>query len=132
MTDTTETASLDEKSFWLRLIPMIIFAISFWLALHLLLLIAAIQFIWVAINDEPNSHLSEFGDSLSSWMKNAAAFLSYRTEDKPFPWSAWPDADPEDELTSEPVAQAEPKATKPRAKPKTTRKPRAKPKPKSE
>ncbi len=127
MSDTSETASVEKASFWLRLIPMIILAISMWLALHVLFLVAAIQFIWVAINDEANENLSRFGDSLSKWMRDTAAFLSYKTEDKPFPWKGWPEGEAEVELTDEPVAQPEPKAeTKP--KPKTTRKRTTKPK----
>ena len=154
MPDETERASVEKPAFWLRLIPMIIYAISLWLAFHLLLLIAAVQFIWNAINDEPNEHLSKFGDSLSKWMKSVAKFMTYRSEDKPFPWTQWPDADEVPDLSSEPAEQpepapkpaatatrttakstAKPKASaKPKApaKPKTPAKPRAKPKPKTE
>lgn len=132
MSDETETTSVEKLSFWLRLIPMIIFAISVWLSFYVLLLVAAIQFIWVAINDDANENLSRFGDSLSKWLRDAAAFLSYKTEDKPFPWASWPESEIEPELTDEPVEQPEPKAAKPRAKPKATRKPRAKSKPKSD
>ncbi len=129
MTETSETASVEKASFWLRLIPMIILAISLWLALHVLFLVAAIQFIWVAINDEPNENLLRFGDSLSKWMRDTAAFLSYKTEDKPFPWKGWPEGEGETEveLSDEPVAQPEPETdTKP--KPKTPRKRTTKPK----
>lgn len=76
---------------WARLIPMIVLIICFGLAEAALYIIALIQFIWSLVNEEPNEQLADFGTALSVWMAQDAKYLSYASEEKPFPWASWPD-----------------------------------------
>ena len=80
------------SSRWSRLIPMIVLMICFSLAEAALYIIALIQFIWSLVNEEPNAQLAEFGASLSKWMAQDAKYLSYASEEKPFPWASRPDS----------------------------------------
>jgi len=89
MDDNTD----DTSSRWSRLIPMIVLMICFALAETVLYLVAVIQFIWALVNNEPNKQLSEFGASLSDWMAQDAKYLTYVTEEKPFPWAKWPESE---------------------------------------
>lgn len=124
MTNTPETPEKDEPSFWWRLVPMAVFAFGLWLSLYILILIAVLQIIWRAVHDAPNENMATFGDSLSTWAKEAIQFLSYRSEEKPFPWNSWPDSGSNQPAVDAPVVIEEPAAKKPARK--TTRKPRAK------
>ena len=80
-----------QTSRWGRLIPMLVLIVCFGLAETALYIIAIIQFIWAAVNGKPNEQLTEFGASLAEWMSQDAKYLSYVTEEKPFPWAKWPE-----------------------------------------
>ena len=83
----------EKKSRWERLIPMIVLMLCFALAEAALYLVAVIQFIWSFVNNESNKQLSEFGASLSEWLAQDAKYLTYVTEEKPFPWAKWPESE---------------------------------------
>ena len=87
-----ENETTKRSSRWARLIPMIVLIICFSLAETALYIIALIQFIWTLVNDDPNEQLSDFGASISAWLAQNAKYLSYVTEEKPFPWAKWPDS----------------------------------------
>lgn len=86
-----ENGTTERPSRWARLIPMIVLIICFGLAEAALYIIAIIQFIWVLVNDERNQQLADFGAALSEWMAQDAKYLSFASDDKPFPWASWPD-----------------------------------------
>lgn len=81
----------ERPSRWARLIPMIVLLICFGLAEAALYIIALIQFIWTLVNEDPNEQLTDFGVALSKWVAQDAKYLSYASEEKPFPWDKWPD-----------------------------------------
>ena len=83
----------ENSSRWARLVPMIVLIICFSLAEAALYIIAIIQFIWAAVNGEPNEQLTEFGASLSIWVSQDVKYLTYVSEEKPFPWTKWPNQD---------------------------------------
>jgi len=85
-----DNETTERSSRWARLIPMIVLIICFSLAETALYIIVLIQFIWTLVNDEPNEQLSDFGATLSDWIAQNAKYLSYVTEEKPFPWAKWP------------------------------------------
>ena len=80
----------EKSSGWNRIIPMLILIVSFSIAEAVLYLVAVIQFIWSLIDGKRNEQLSGFGFSLAEWMAQDAKFLTYATEEKPFPWGKWP------------------------------------------
>ncbi len=78
---------------WKRGLIMIAFMVAFGAGQSVLYLIAIVQFLWLLIAKEPNKLLVEFGQSLAVWLAQIARFLSCATDDKPFPWRAWPTPD---------------------------------------
>jgi Domain of unknown function (DUF4389) len=40
--------------------------------------------------DGPNARLTHFGRSLGLYVSQIASFVSFATEETPFPFSAWP------------------------------------------
>jgi len=88
MTDPSATAD-GKRKIWLRGLFMILMAIAFQISGTLLAVGAIIQFV-LALTDTPNVRLVAFGQSLGSYLSQIASFVSFATEDVPFPFSAWP------------------------------------------
>jgi hypothetical protein len=89
MTDSLGTSPA-KRSIWLRALLMILMAIAFHLASMLLGVLAVVQFIFALVSDEPNARLCTFGRSLGQYLRQMAEFVSFATEDAPFPFSDWP------------------------------------------
>ena len=78
------------KAIWMRGLIMLLFIICFGLVQSVLYVIALIQFVWMLVTGERNAFIAEFGRSLATWLGDTARFLTAETEEKPFPWKAWP------------------------------------------
>jgi hypothetical protein len=85
-------ASPAKPETWKRGLVMLAFMIAFGAGQSILYLIAVAQFFWLLIAKEPNKLLAEFGQSLAVWLAQTAKFLTCATDEKPFPWTAWPTA----------------------------------------
>ncbi|WP_444943728.1 DUF4389 domain-containing protein [Microbulbifer sp. ZKSA006] len=81
---------------WVRLIYMVLFAVCLQVAAWLLMAVVILQFLFSIINGKPNDNLRRFGDQLSSYVYQAIQFLIYNSDEKPFPFSEWPESDVED------------------------------------
>ena len=90
MEENMQVAGWQRRDIWMRGLFMLLFMVGFGLGQALLNLLAVVQFLWLLIGGEPNRLFMNFGTSLSAWFADAARFLSGATEDKPFPWKAWP------------------------------------------
>ena len=89
MTDTPATPH-DKRSIWLRGLLMILMAMAFHICVTLLALGAIVQFVLALLTDAPNARLITFGQSLGLYLSQIADFVSFATEEAPFPFSAWP------------------------------------------
>lgn len=78
---------------WLRFAFMVLFAIILGVVSYVMTALVIVQFIWALIAGEGNDKLREFGSSLSQYIYQMLRFLTYNTEDKPFPFADWPDAE---------------------------------------
>ena len=91
--ETTETAGRpDRRPIWIRGAFMIFFLIAFGIAQGLLTLTAVVQFVSLLIAGRPNAFLAGFGRSLGRWLDQTAQFQSAASDERPFPWAAWPTA----------------------------------------
>ena len=78
---------------WKRGIITLAFMFAFGVAQSILYLTAVAQFLWLLFAKEPNKLLVEFGQALAVWLAHTAKFLCCATDEKHFPWTAWPTAD---------------------------------------
>ena len=89
-----ETKAPDDKptarDVWMRGLFMLILIIGFAVGQWLLNLLALVQFLWLLVARAPNEFLARFGNSLAIWLAEVGRFLTCATDDKPFPWRAWP------------------------------------------
>ncbi len=91
MADNTR-ANLTKTSTWTRLIYIILFTITFRLAGLVIGMITLIQFFTVLLGgDAPNARLKSFGRKLAAYVSQVIAFLTYASDNKPFPIGEWPD-----------------------------------------
>src|SRR3990170_4606855 len=88
-----EVQSSTKLAIWKRGLFMLVFIFAFGVGQSLLYLTAVAQFLWLLFAKEPNGLLVGFGKSLALWLAETARFLSCATDEKPFPWVAWPQAD---------------------------------------
>jgi hypothetical protein len=89
MTNTSANTH-DKRSIWIRGFFMILMAIAFHISGMLLAVAAIVQFVLALASDGPNARLIAFGQSLGLYLGQIASFVSFATEDVPFPFSAWP------------------------------------------
>ena len=89
MTHDTAT-TVGKRSVWLRGLLMILMAIAFQISGTLLAIGAIVQFVLALLSDAPNARLIAFGRSLGLYLSQIADFVSFATEEVPFPFNAWP------------------------------------------
>jgi hypothetical protein len=75
---------------WKRGLIMLLLAIAFSAGHVVLNALAVVQFLWLLATGAPNRFLLGFGTSLSLWFGEVGRFMSCASDDKPFPWRAWP------------------------------------------
>ena len=76
----------------LKILYLILFYLIFRITDLVLLLVLLIQTILNLVSGEPSQSIKEFGKSLGVYLQQISEFLSYASEEKPYPFSDWPDA----------------------------------------
>lgn len=75
---------------WLRLVFMILFAALLQVAGIIMWVLVLLQFVFSLVTGQDNVNLRRFGFSLSTYIYQALQFLTYNSEEKPFPFADWP------------------------------------------
>lgn len=75
---------------WIRLVFMILFAVVNYLLQIVSWFIAAVQFIITLITGKPNQNLLGLGEGLSKFSLHILQYIMFVTDEKPYPFSAWP------------------------------------------
>ncbi|MDP2440714.1 DUF4389 domain-containing protein [Rhodoferax sp.] len=83
---------LTKRNIWLRGLLMIVMGLTYQLAGTVLFFTAIIQFFFALVSDTPNARLAAFGRSLGYFQSQIANFVSFSSEDLPFPFADWPSA----------------------------------------
>jgi hypothetical protein len=79
-----------DRNVWLRGLMMLVFMFCLGVAKFVLFVVVAFQFLNVLFTASTNSNLLRFGQDLSSYQYQIMRFLTYNTEQQPFPVGAWP------------------------------------------
>ncbi|MGH1440488.1 MAG: DUF4389 domain-containing protein [Cellvibrionaceae bacterium] len=82
---------------WLRFVFMVLFALILGAASYVITVLVIIQFVWALVTGEGNDKLREFGSSVSQYIYQMLRFLTYNSEDKPFPFADWPESEKVDQ-----------------------------------
>lgn len=90
MSNETLKSNLLSSRHWLRLLFMLLFAGLLQVAGIIMWIVVGLQFIFSLITGQDNLNLRRFGHSLSTYIYQSLQFLTYNSEEKPFPFADWP------------------------------------------
>jgi hypothetical protein len=86
--------SLTNVDTWIRLAYMVLFALLVMAARLLVSIVVVVQFALVLIFGRDNENLRNLGQGLGKWVYQAIMFLTFNSNDKPFPFDEWPALEP--------------------------------------
>jgi Domain of unknown function (DUF4389) len=75
----------------IRLLYMLVFAVTFWILTWILAVTAIAQLILTLLAGTPHPELLKFSQGLSRYVSQVIEFLTFLTEKPPFPFAPWPD-----------------------------------------
>lgn len=75
---------------WRRLLFILIFAVIFGCTSFLALMVTIFQFFNVLFTGELNDNLRDFGRELGQFAHETLDYLTFNTQERPFPFSDWP------------------------------------------
>lgn len=89
----TEVANTSRRETWIRLLYVILFAVIYSVAELVVGLLVVVQFGFVLLAGERNRKLLEFGGDLSRFIYQILQFVTFNSDEKPFPFADWPAGD---------------------------------------
>jgi hypothetical protein len=105
--------NLREPSVWLRVLFMLAFAILLYVIIVPVIFVLAIaQALFSILGGDSNANLERFGHALSKYMYQLIQFLTYNSDEKPFPFSDFPSSDDWEPRKKSAKGQANPAARK--------------------
>lgn len=84
-------SNLKNSSTWKRILYMLLFVLAYSVAEFVLMAIAIVQVLFKLITGDINDNLTILGKQTALYVYDVMLFLTFNTEKKPFPFSAWPD-----------------------------------------
>ena len=89
--------NLKRRSTWVRLLFMVVFVAIYMITRIVFGAVVVFQFLWVLFTAETNKQLTGLGQSLATYTYQLMRYLSFNSEEKPFPFNAeWPTGSPGD------------------------------------
>ena len=82
--------NLQEISTWKRGLYMLLFLIVYWVAKFVIYMVIFFQFLSVLITGGTNAQLLSLGKSLSVYVCQIMLYLTFNTEEQPYPFGKWP------------------------------------------
>jgi len=82
--------AINERTIWLRGIYMLIYAFILWIAKFVTGTVVVFQFLSVLFKGSTNPQLLALGQGLSIYTYQIMLYLTFNTEEHPYPLSAWP------------------------------------------
>jgi hypothetical protein len=93
-TENSLQENLKAPSTWLRLLFMVLFLVLWGISRVVVLAVVVLQFLWVLTRGETNPQLTGFGQSLATYTYQIVLYLTFSTEERPFPFADWPTGPP--------------------------------------
>ena len=97
MNETTK-ATLTNLDTWKRGLFMLLFALISGVAKLIVGLVAVFQFITLLFKGHVNESVLPFGQNLSTYLYQITLFLTFKTNEMPFPFHDFPDGSPGSKL----------------------------------
>lgn len=81
---------LQKDETWQRILYMLFFIFIYGASKILVLWVMLFQFINLIVTGNLNEQLLKFGQNISTYLYQITLYLTFNTEQCPFPFSAWP------------------------------------------
>lgn len=91
--DTELKSNLSSKQTWMRGLYMLLFVVIYHVAEVVIGAVVVLQFLFSLITGQTNLRLLQFGHSLSRYVYQIFSYLTFNSEEKPFPFADWPASD---------------------------------------
>ena len=78
---------------WIRAVYMVLFGFLSVISRIVVFVVSFLQFVTVIWSGKINRNLQFFGQGVSIWTCQAFLFLTYNNDEKPFPFSDWPEVE---------------------------------------
>ena len=85
--------NLQSKSTWVRVLYMLLFVLAYSAAEFVLGVTVVLQVIIKLVTGSLNERLKTFDKQISLYIYDVLNFLTFNTENKPFPFDEWPTGD---------------------------------------
>lgn len=87
-------SNLKSRSTWMRFLFMLVVGGIYAVTRVLVFAVVVLQFFWALFTSKPNEKLTGLGHSLGVYTCEIIDFLTYYTDDRPFPFDKdWPGGD---------------------------------------
>ena len=93
-TEHEERTSRGAGDAWMRGLFMLLFVVIYGVLEVVLSAVVIFQFVTTLVARGPNERLLELGRSLSDYVYAILLFLTYNSDEKPYPFAAWPTRPP--------------------------------------
>lgn len=81
------------KTAWMRVLFVALFWVVFYLTQLVIAAVVVAQCAFTLISGSPNQQLLKFGDALAKYVNDILKFVSFNTDQKPFPFADFPKSD---------------------------------------
>lgn len=86
--------NIKEGKTWLRGLYMLLFLVFYSVAKVIIFAVIAFQFILTLLTGKTNDRLVKLGQSLSTYLYQILIFLTFNSNEHPYPFGAWPNGVP--------------------------------------
>ncbi|MDD3030251.1 MAG: DUF4389 domain-containing protein [Alphaproteobacteria bacterium] len=83
--------NVKDKDTWLRFLYLVVFGVAFYLSILLTFAVSVFQFLAKLFNGSAFPGLSDFGINLAAYQAQVTRYLTFASDDKPFPFAPFPD-----------------------------------------
>ena len=86
--------NLKSRSTWMRFLFMLLCFVAYMVTRAVVFAVVVVQFLYALFTSEPNPRLSALGHSLALYTCELIDYLTYHTDERPFPFDKdWPTDD---------------------------------------
>src|SRR5580658_4727188 len=82
--------NVKDKDTWMRFVYLVVFGIAFYLSIGLTFAASVFQFLAKLFSGASFEGLAEFGDNLGAYQAQVTRYLTFASDDKPFPFAPFP------------------------------------------
>ena len=90
---------------WMRGLYIIVFGVILYFVFGLVWLLVIFQFFTKLLTGELNQPLRRFAAPLSRYVSQVLSYITFQSDERPFPFSPWPADESADEPADEPPAK---------------------------